>query len=54
MIFILRVYAAPGACREAADFLARPFASAGDGYSKRQIYLPLTVALNEKGLSGLQ
>ena len=54
MIFILRVYAVPGACREAADFLVRPFASAGGGYSKRQIHLPLAVALNETGLSGLQ
>jgi len=54
MIFILRVYAAPGACREAAEFLARPFASAGGGYSKRQNYLPSAVALNETGLSGLQ
>jgi hypothetical protein len=34
--FVLNVYAAPGACREAADFLSRPFASAGGGYSKRQ------------------
>ena len=43
MIFILIVYAAPGACREAADFLARPFASAGGGYSKRHIYLSFTI-----------
>jgi len=54
MISILRVYAAPGACREAAEFLARPFASAGGGYSKRQIDLPFAAALNETGLSGLQ
>ena len=43
--FVLNVYAAPGACREAADFLSRPFASAGGGYSKRQIYLSFTIAL---------
>ena len=42
--FVLNVYAAPGACREAADFLSRPFASAGGGYSKRQIYLSFTIA----------
>ena len=41
--FVLNVYAAPGACREAADFLSRPFASAGGGYSKRQIYLSFTI-----------
>ena len=43
--FVLNVYAAPGACREAADFLSRPFASAGGGYSKRQIYLSFTIEL---------
>ena len=46
--FVLNVYAAPGACREAADFLSRPFASAGGGYSKRQIYLSFTMALLPK------
>ena len=32
--FVLNVYdiIAPGACREAADFHSRPFASAGGGY----------------------
>ena len=54
MIFILIVYAAPGACRKAAKFLARPFASAGGGYSKRQIYLSFTIAwihANTRGYS---
>ena len=44
MNYILIVYAAPGTCRKAAIFLAHPFASAGGGYSKRQIYLPFTIA----------
>ena len=42
--FVLNVYAAPGAGRGAADFLSRPFAFAGGGYSKRQIYLSFTIA----------
>jgi hypothetical protein len=42
--FVLSFYAALGACREAADFLSRPFASAEGGYSKRQIYLSFTIA----------
>ena len=41
--FVLNVYAAPGACREAADFHSRPFASAGGGYSKRHIFLSFTI-----------
>ena len=46
--FVLNVYAAPGTCREAADFLSRPFASAGGGYSKRQIYLSFTIETQSK------
>ena len=42
--FVLNVYVAPGACREAADFHSRPFASAGGGYCKRQILLSFTIA----------
>ena len=56
MNFILIVYAAPGACRKAAKFLARPFASAGGGYSKRQIYLSFTIILfhfHGHGLEGV-
>ena len=55
MNFILIVYAAPGACRKAAKFFARPFASAGGGYSKRQIYLSFTIAtLPQSGLTASQ
>ena len=43
MIFILIVYATLGACYKTADCLARPFTSAGGGYSKRQVYLSFTI-----------